>query len=99
MAKPKRTTFPGYKVIATVKSVKGNCSRGHEVDDTFSINCHDAAGLCGFFYHDMDPYITMLQFGGDFSKEWGDRGVYGPHKLSNTRASQREIKAVATNSW
>ena len=41
MAKPKRTTFPGHKVIATVKSVKGNCSWGHEAGDTFSINIHD----------------------------------------------------------
>jgi hypothetical protein len=30
MAKPKSPTFPGHKVTATVKSVKGNCSWGHE---------------------------------------------------------------------
>ena len=75
MAKPKRATFPGHKVIATVKSVKGNCSWGHEAGDTFSINCHDTAGLCGFFYHDTYPYIAMLQFGGGFPKEWGDPDV------------------------
>jgi hypothetical protein len=50
MAKPKRTTFPGNKIFATVKSVKGNCSWGHEAGDTFPISCHDTAGLCGFFY-------------------------------------------------
>jgi len=75
MAKPKRTTFPGNKVVATVKSVKGNCSWGHEAGDTFSINCHDTAGLCGFFYHDIYPYIAMLQFGGGFPKEWGNPDV------------------------
>jgi hypothetical protein len=55
MAKPKRTIFPGHKVTATVKSVKGKCSWGHEEGDTFSINCQDTAGLCGFFYHDIFP--------------------------------------------
>ena len=72
MSKPKRNTFPGHKVIARVKSVKGSCSWGHEVGDTFNVNCHDAAGLCGFLYHDIFPYLTMLQFGGSFPKEWGD---------------------------
>lgn len=69
MAKPKRTTVPGNNVVATVKSVKGNCSWGHEAGDTFPINCHDTAGLCGFFYHDIFPYIAMLQFGGSYP--WG----------------------------
>ncbi len=73
MAKPKRTTFPGNKVIATVKSVKGNCSWGHEAGDTFSINCHDTAGLCGFFYHDIFPRIMALQYGG--SNPWGNPDV------------------------
>ncbi len=73
MAKTKRTTFPGNKIVATVKSVKGNCSWGHEAGDTFEISCHDTAGLCGFFYHDIFPTITMLQFGGGFP--WGDPDV------------------------
>jgi uncharacterized repeat protein (TIGR04076 family) len=65
MAKPKRTTFPGHKVAATVKSVKGNCSGRHEEGDTFSINCHDTAGLCGFFYHDtlLSKIIRFWGFG------------------------------------
>ncbi len=75
MAKPKRTTFPGHKLIATVKSVKGDCSWGHEAGDTFDIDCHDNAGLCGFFYHDIFPYIAMLQFGGGFPEEWGNPNV------------------------
>jgi uncharacterized repeat protein (TIGR04076 family) len=72
MSKPKITNFPGHEVIATVKKVRGECSWGHEVGDTFAINCHDTAGLCGFFYHDLFPYITMLQFTGSFPKEWVD---------------------------
>ena len=75
MAKPKSTTFPGHKVIARVKSVKGKCSWGHEEGDTFNINCQDTAGLCGMFYHDIFPYIAMLQFGGGLPEEWGGPDV------------------------
>jgi uncharacterized repeat protein (TIGR04076 family) len=30
------------------------------------ISCHDAAGMCGFLYHDIFPTIQMLQFGGTY---------------------------------
>ena len=61
----------GNRVWATVRNVKGNCSMGHKVDDEFEISAHNTAGLCGFFYHDIFPYIVMLQFGGQFPAEWG----------------------------
>jgi len=73
MAKAKRTTFPGHEVIATVKSVKGECSWGHEAGDSFNVNMHDTVGLCGFFYHRIFPRVMMLQFGGSFP--WGDPDV------------------------
>ncbi len=75
MAKPKRTTPLGYQVVATIISVKGNCGWGHEAGDTFKISCHDTAGLCGFFYHDIFPRIAMLQFGGGFPREIGNPDV------------------------
>ena len=50
ITKPKRMTFPGHKVTATVRSVKGKCSWGHEAGDTFRINCQDTAGLFGMFW-------------------------------------------------
>ncbi len=92
MAKPRRTTFPGYKVKATVKSVKGDCSWGHEAGDTFYINCHDAAGLCGFFYHDIFPYIAMLQFGGGFPKEWGDPDVVNVECMDRSNLVTLELR-------
>jgi uncharacterized repeat protein (TIGR04076 family) len=61
----------GNKVIGTIKEVKGNCSWGHKVGDSFEISAHDTAGLCGFFYHDIFPYLVMLQFGGGYPAEWG----------------------------
>jgi hypothetical protein len=44
MAKPKRKMASDTKIVATVKSVKGNCSWGHEEGDSFEISCHDTAG-------------------------------------------------------
>ncbi len=61
----------GCKVIGTIKSIKGECSFGHKVGDKFELSGYSADGLCGFFYHDIYPYIIMLQFGGKFPDEWG----------------------------
>ena len=61
----------GYKVVGTVKGIKGSCSWGHKVGDKLDLSGHNCGGLCGFFYHDAYPYIIMLQFGGAFPAEWG----------------------------
>ncbi len=61
----------GYRVIGTIKSIKGKCDAGHKVGDRFELSGYDSGGLCGFFYHDLFPYIIMLQFGGKFPDEWG----------------------------
>jgi len=61
----------GRKVMGTIKSVKGHCNAGHKVGDQFELSIHKTSGLCGSFYHTIFPYITMLQFGGSFPKEWG----------------------------
>jgi uncharacterized repeat protein (TIGR04076 family) len=45
----------GYKIMATVTGVKGECGAGHRVGDSFEISCHNPAGLCGFFY---SPYLS-----------------------------------------
>ena len=61
----------GYRVVGTIKDVKGKCNAGHKVGDEIELSGHSAGGLCGFFYHDLFPYIIMLQFGGGFPKQWG----------------------------
>ncbi len=63
----------GYKVIGTVKSMKGTCGWGHKVGDRIELSGHNTGGLCGFFYHDIFPDIIMLQFGGQYP--WGDPDV------------------------
>jgi uncharacterized repeat protein (TIGR04076 family) len=58
----------GFRVVATVKSVKGKCNAGHQVGERFEISCHNTGGLCGFFYHDLFPGLSTFQFGG--SRPW-----------------------------
>ncbi|MGD2270061.1 MAG: TIGR04076 family protein [Desulfobacterales bacterium] len=62
----------GYKITATISGVKGTCSAGHEVGETFAISCHDPGGLCGFFYHDIFPSLSTFQFGGSLPWWEGD---------------------------
>ncbi len=65
----------GERVLGEVISVKGTCSCGHMKGDLFELSGHDTAGLCGFFYHDIFPYVIMLQFGGGFPDAWGGPDV------------------------
>lgn len=50
--------------VAKVKSVKGTCSAGHKVGDTFEINTHKTGGICGYCYHDFFPYLMTVAMGG-----------------------------------
>ena len=51
---------------AEVLDVKGDCSAGHKKGDTFTLSCYDSGGLCGFFYHDIFPYLNVMQFDGKY---------------------------------
>ena len=65
----------GYRVVGTIKGVKGFCHAGHQLGDEIELDVHHAGGLCGFLYHDVFPYLLMLQFGGGFPPDWGDPDV------------------------
>ena len=65
----------GYRVVGTITGLKGSCNAGHKVADRIELSAHDTGGLCGFLYHDVFPYLLMLQFGGSFPSEWGDQDV------------------------
>ncbi len=58
---------------AEVISVEGHCSAGHRKGDILNVSCYDSGGLCGFFYHDIFPSISVMQFGGRYP--WGDELV------------------------
>lgn len=62
----------GYKVAATVMGVKGKCSTGHKIGETFEISCYNSGGLCGFFYHSIFPSLSTFQFGGSYPWWSGD---------------------------
>lgn len=55
-----------YKIIGTIKDVKGRYNAKHKKGDVFELSGHDSGGLCGFFYHDIFPSVLTLQFGGTF---------------------------------
>jgi uncharacterized repeat protein (TIGR04076 family) len=63
----------GYKVVATITGSEGTCGAGHTVGDSFEISCHNPAGLCGWFYHDIFPSLQTFQFGGSLPWWDGDR--------------------------
>ena len=56
--------FPSF--TAEVVSVKGHCTAGHQVGDCLTLGCWDPGGLCGYFYHDIFPNLSVLQFGGQY---------------------------------
>jgi uncharacterized repeat protein (TIGR04076 family) len=62
----------GYRLVATVTEVKGKCSAGHQVGESFEISCHNTAGLCGLFYHNIFPALQTFQFGGRMPWWQGD---------------------------
>jgi len=65
-------TPQGFEVFeAEVVSAKGPCSAGHQVGDKFSLSCWDPGGLCGYFYHDIFPALSLMQFGGQYP--WADK--------------------------
>jgi len=51
---------------AEVVEVRGECSAGHRKGDSISLGCYDSGGLCGFFYHDIFPTLSVMQFGGKY---------------------------------
>jgi len=84
----------GYRVIGTIKSVKGTCSWGHKVGDKIELSGHNAGGLCGFFYHDIFPYVIMLQFGGGFPEDWGDPEVVNLECMDRANAVAIELRRI-----
>lgn len=60
-----------FKITAIVTGLRGECAKGHKVGDKMELSTQDSGGLCGFFYHDIYPALTMLQYRGSFP--WMER--------------------------
>jgi uncharacterized repeat protein (TIGR04076 family) len=84
----------GFKVEAEVLSVKGHCECNHKQGDKVEVSGLSAAGLCGFLYHDLFPYIIMLQFGGGFPAEWGDPDVVERECMDATNAVKVRLRRI-----
>jgi len=85
----------GFKVIGTIKEIKGFCNAGHKVGDTMELSGHQTGGLCGYFYHDIFPFIIMLQFGGSFPKEWtADQDTVVLECMDRINAVKIELKRI-----
>jgi uncharacterized repeat protein (TIGR04076 family) len=84
----------GYRVIGTIKNVKGFCSAGHKAGDQIELSGHQTGGLCGFLYHDAFPYIIMLQFGGGLPAGWGDTEVVELECMDKANAVKMELRRI-----
>jgi len=84
----------GYRVIGTIKSVQGQCSAGHQAGDQIELSGHSAGGLCGFLYHDIFPYVIMLQFGGGFPEAWGNPDEINLECMDKTNLVKIELKRI-----
>ena len=84
----------GFRVEGEIIAVKGACSWGHKVGDKFDLSGHNTAGLCGFFYHDIFPYVIMLQFGGGFPRDWGDPEVVELDCMDRTNATRIRLRRI-----
>lgn len=91
MAEEKRV---GYRVVGTIRSVKSHCHAGHKVGEEIELSGHMTGGVCGFFYHDIFPYILMLQFGGGFPVEWGGPDVVELECMDRANAVKIELKRI-----
>jgi uncharacterized repeat protein (TIGR04076 family) len=61
------------RFAAEVVSVAGQCGAGHRPGDRLSLSCWDSGGLCGYFYHDIFPYLMTQTMGGEIP--WARDGV------------------------
>ena len=66
----------GKKITATVISIKGKCNAGHKNGDIFELSCHNPDGLCGFFYYEIFPKLSVMQFGGCYPWWSEDQKVF-----------------------
>ncbi|MEW5912941.1 MAG: TIGR04076 family protein [Thermodesulfobacteriota bacterium] len=66
-------TPKGFAVFeAEVVSAQEPCNAGHQVGERLELSAWQNGGLCGFFFHDIFPALTMMQFGGKYPWDSGE---------------------------
>ncbi|MEM2465074.1 MAG: TIGR04076 family protein [Nitrososphaerota archaeon] len=82
----------GFRVIGTIKEIKGRCSAGHKVGDKFELSMHETSNLCGLFYHDIFPWILTLQLGGEIP--WGEKDAIELECMDRINAVRIELRRI-----
>jgi len=82
------------KIIATVIKMDGICNAGHKIGDTFELSTHKTGGLCGFFYHEMFPRLSVIQYGGRYP--WWEEGQNVFEFTCNDRKVDLTIRVEVT---
>jgi uncharacterized repeat protein (TIGR04076 family) len=89
------------RLIGKIVSVNGKCTAGHKVGEEFDLTVYSENGtayrapnICCFFYYELFPYITTMQFGGKLPWE-KDRGIFRAGCPDNDKVAI-EIKRVQT---
>ena len=80
------------RIVGTITRVRGSCTIGHKVGDQFELSGYSSGGLCGYFYHDIFPFITMLEYGGGFP--WGDPDVMQWECIDKANAVTIELRRI-----
>ena len=84
----------GFRILGRITGVKGTCYAGHKVGDELEVSGISSGGLCGFFYHDIFPYIVMLQYGGNFPLNWGDPNLVELECIDKENAVRVELRRI-----
>jgi len=86
----------GNKVVAKVKGMANPCTINMQEGDEFEISLHKCGNFCGAFYHNLQPWVVMLQTGGDLPG-LPDPDVMGgfvcPNPVNKVQLELRRIKA------
>jgi uncharacterized repeat protein (TIGR04076 family) len=56
----------GNKVKAKVLGMEKPCTINMQKGDEFELSIHKCGEFCGLFYHNIQPFVVMMQTGGDF---------------------------------
>ncbi len=89
-------TYPkiGHKVTAKVLDMQNNCTIGMKPGDEFDLSIHQCGSFCGLFYHNIQGWISTLQFGGTFPMgDNPDVQVWDcPNPMNRVRVELRRTK-------
>lgn len=86
----------GNKVVAKVLGMDGRCTINMQEGDEFELSIHKCVQFCGLFYHNIQPFVVMMQTGGDFPGLPDPDvmpGITCPNGQNKVKIELRRIKA------